>query len=102
MAKKAIKPSDSSDSDKDAIWMIREKGTGLFANGKMYPRFLVNGKIWNTHPQLLAHLTMMEKHVGWGKTWGNKEPHPYKNCEIIKCRRTITVEVTVDCIGYGE
>lgn len=90
--------------DKDYVWMIRDKKTGLFSSGKMYPRFTASGKTWDTHPLLLCHLTMMNKYVASRRAghWGPAEPHPYENCEVVKCKRIIVVEVAIDCMGYGE
>lgn len=63
------------------VYKIRNKLTGRFSTGGLYPKWRKTGKVWNSKSNLARHLTLF----GEGGVWSF-----YKNCEILEYEVILT------------
>ncbi len=60
------------------LYKIRDKKTGLFSMGGVYPRFTTKGKIWNGSGPIKSHLTQMKHYVKYYQS-----SNYYEDCEVV-------------------
>lgn len=63
------------------VYKIRNKLTGRFSTGGLYPKWTKTGKSWRTKTNLSRHLTLLGEKGVW---------HLYKNCEILEYEVILT------------
>lgn len=54
------------------IYKIRDKQTGLFSTGGLYPKWSKIGKVWKTQGNLKSHLNMLQE-CGFLSQYNNTE-----------------------------
>lgn len=60
------------------IFKIRDRVTGNYSNGGMYPGFKGEGKTWSSMAKLKSHLSMFRDHKQ-----SYSLPNTYKDAEIV-------------------
>lgn len=65
------------------LFKIRDKNTGLFSTGGMYPSWTTKGKTWNGMGPLKSHLNQFMKSKNYSKERFNQIPD---NWEVVKIK----------------
>lgn len=71
-----------------------KRGDGLFSNGRPFPSFNKQGKVWRRRCDLTAHVNLMLKkyrprpETRWVKAlppWRDPIGYPYKDAVVVPC-----------------